>query len=112
MFAEKWRKLHLNISIYLAGFGCVVLSRLRTLGGETHPPPNPTPVQPERILNNRSVLSTSIVNDTVLHQALGNERDHCLTALSAIRGDRAMLSTNELCHSRGVSNYWQLEGTK
>ena len=76
------------------------------------PHPHPTPGQPECILNDLSVLSTPIVNDTVLHQALGNERDHCLTALLAIRGDRAMLSTSELCHSRSVSTYWQLEGTK
>ena len=96
-----------DINIYSADVDCIVLSRLRTLGGET-----PTPGQPECILNDLSVLSTPIVNGTVLHQALGNERDHCLTALLAIRGDRAMLSTSELCHSRGVSSYWQLEGTK
>ena len=74
--------------------------------------PPPTPGQPERILSYLSVLSTPIVNDTVLHQALGNERDHCLNALVAIRGDCAMLSTSELCHSHSVSTYWQLEGTK
>ena len=59
-----------------------------------------------------SVLSRPIVNDTVLHQALGNEKDHCLTALLAIRGDRSMLLISELFHSRGVSSYWQLEGTQ
>ena len=67
----KWRKLHPDISIYPADVDCIVLSRLRTLGGEI-----PNPRQPERILNDLSVMSTTIGNDSVLHQALDNGRDH------------------------------------
>ena len=84
--------MHPDINIYLADVDCIVLSRLRILGGETPP----TPGQP----------STPIANDTVLHQALGNEINHCSTTLLAIKGDRVMLSKSELCHSRDVSSYW------
>ena len=80
------------------GVVCYVVSELL----EKSPPP-PSPRQPERILNDQSVLSAAIVNDTVLHQALGNNMDHCATTLLAKRGHSAMLLTTKLCHSRVVA---------
>ena len=66
-----------------------------------HPP---DPEQPERILNDRSVSSAAIVNDTALYQALGNETDPCSTAVLVKMGHRAMLSTSELFHLRVVAS--------
>ena len=80
-----------------------MLSRFRTLGGE---PPPPGPWQPERILNDRSVLSAASVNDTVLYQApLDNNRDPCSVTLLAKRGHPAMFSAPELHDLRDVNYY-------
>ena len=58
-------------------------------------------------------MSAAIVNDIVLHQALGNERDPCSATLLAKSEHQAVLSTTELYHSRvSTSNWRSLEVTE
>ena len=55
----------------------------------------PGPEQPEYILIDMSVSNNALVNNSVMHQALGNNSDHFSTTVLAIRGHRAFLSMTE-----------------